>query len=837
MRLRDRQEFQRPIKCGVVGARMRRRLSSATVCFLFSIGLVAPSAVFSHESSRSVSLISVGFSRVPIGSGGWTMEVVMASDGTKIAREDTYGLWWYNPIATCGNDAHTGCWQQSITAASMPSDALGSLKTGGCFDTSFDCTTTGGADICAANTAVWAIQFNGYVYITATRGQSWSLTNFTRTTVPNQAGPKQLSKQLAFSPQNCNVIYASTPSNGAFYTLNGGSTWTRLTNVGTGSKFPGASIGGGHLFFFDPTDPMGDTVYISTYGTGVYKCTSATTHPSCIELNSSGMPTSHYKLRVDGDGDVWMVTNTGSNGNISKYADGAWTSYSSLADQFAGIAIDPRNGYVYAIDGGGYMYFTLNGGHTWNGPVKVALVANDIPWLASTGGQFSQASIDFDPSQSHVLYSAEGIGIWTTTPPTTACGRSCANTTWTSQSAQIENMVVNWIISPPGGHPIVFVWDRCAFTAQGLTSYPSTEGTDMPVPGYLPQGWSGDWQTGGGIVALCNGVGGSSTNISGYSTNYGGAWSLFGGRGTGTAVIPNLIAGAGNGGCIAIASMPDFNPGSSGLIVTVGTDNGSNANQPYYSNDGGASWHAATISGINTRGTTGWNANYYQSVQNCAADRLNGYVYLYNNGATGAGTEGIYQSSDGSSWARVSNRGTFKTGANYAGSQQMRTVPGEAGELWLTYGRQGTNHPQPTPLYHCSGGGGPLMTCATIWNLKEVWAIGFGKPQTAGSYPAIYIYGWANCGASGITCLSGYFGYTLGYYQSNNKGVAWKMLAAPYPLGIADEVKVIEGDSDVYGRFYVGFQGHSMMRFNFLLGRDFEPAGNDDAPMFLNRAA
>ena len=139
--------------------------------------------------------------------------------------------------------------------------------------------------------------------------------------------------------------------------------------------------------------------------------------------------------------------------------------------------------------------------------------------------------------------------------------------------------------------------------------------------------------------------------------------------------------------------------------------------------------------------------NYYQDVQNCAADRSNGYLYLYNNGNSSvSNTEGIYQSSDGVTWTRVANG--FKTGANYAGDQQMRTVPGEAGELWLTYGRQGlggTGHPQPTPLYHCSGLGTGSVSCPTISNIKEVFAIGFGAPLSAG-YPAIYIYGYANCG-------------------------------------------------------------------------------------------
>ena len=61
------------------------------------------------------------------------------------------------------------------------------------------------------------------------------------------------------------------------------------------------------------------------------------------------------------------------------------------------------------------------------------------------------------------------------------------------------------------------------------------------------------------------------------------------------------------------------------------------------------------------------------------------------------------------------------------------------------------------------------------------------------------------------------------------------MVVGPYPKGVAD-YKTVHGDNNIYGRFYVGFQGQTMMRFNYLLNRDLDPA-NDNSPVGLNKAA
>jgi hypothetical protein len=104
--------------------------------------LILSATAFATSSVNGASLWSslqavqpavvAGFNTMPIGGGGFTMDVVIAADGTKIARMDTFGLWWLNPTMTCGNNGQSGCWQQMVTSTTMPAGAFGSLTSGGC---------------------------------------------------------------------------------------------------------------------------------------------------------------------------------------------------------------------------------------------------------------------------------------------------------------------------------------------------------------------------------------------------------------------------------------------------------------------------------------------------------------------------------------------------------------------------------------------------------------------------------------------------------------------------------------------------------------------------------
>lgn len=746
-----------------------------------------------------------------IGGGGNMLQVAIGADGTKIARNDTYGLYYYNPSSssTCNGVTVAPGWQQVINTCTMPTGSLGSLTSGGCFDSADNCATFGGAAIAPTNSSHWYVILNQQMFATLNKGQSWTQCGGSAITGLATA-MDAFNSAIAIDPANENIVYFSTPSGGLFVSTNGCANVSQVTAVGTGGAIAGTSnpvIYGGHLIAFDsvssgcttPVSGVSQCIYVSTYGTGVYH---TITGGSLWTLTTS-TPTTHRNLVVGHDGTVWLTDNsTGILNELAAGGTGSWAN-SGAGTGWRTVAVNPTNGsLVYVQAGSGMMKMTANGGSTWSSSnITPSLTATDIPWLTATyQGFFTTNHLAFDPNASNDLYVSQGTGIWKANPPQTL--QSGGTIAWGSITAAIENMVTNWIVSPPGGDVAISLWDRCAFTPNGST-YPTTHGV-TPMDSTLQSGWSIDYasSTPSTLVALCNGVE-TTSQSSGYSSNGGSTWQAF------PTSVPNLAAGAGNGGCIA-ASTPNN-------ILVIGSDSGSSPNQPYYTTDGGSTWNAITISGINTSGTTGWSANYFNDVQNCAADRVTpNKFYLYNSGTGTNANAGIYKATGPSlsSWTvAIANR--LATGTSgFIGHQQMRAVPGQAGELWFTQGYQSEPHPAATPLYHCTDGS--PMTCATISNIKEVTSLGFGRTASGSGYPVVYILGWANCGQSGINnCPGGASGYTFGVWRSFDTGVSWNYLFNGYPNGVADQLSVIEGDNNTYGKFYIGSTGMSIFEGQF----------------------
>ena len=86
--------------------------------------------------------------------------------------------------------------------------------------------------------------------------------------------------------------------------------------------------------------------------------------------------------------------------------------------------------------------------------------------------------INYDPSKVSGLVFTEGIGAWRTTAPR----NSDRAFVYTSFSAPIQQLVSNRIVSPPGGNPLYFAWDRPEFYLTP-NQYPMTQsGCANPQP-------------------------------------------------------------------------------------------------------------------------------------------------------------------------------------------------------------------------------------------------------------------------------------------------------------------------------------------------------------------
>jgi photosystem II stability/assembly factor-like uncharacterized protein len=704
------------------------------------------------------ALSGMSWQTLKIGGGGFITGIDIASDGTKVVRTDVYGAYIYNTT--------TNLWQQIVTVKSM-STANAEVGTGqGVYEIA----------IAPSNTQRFYMIFNGYLFRSDDRGTTWSRTAFKQEKAANpNDNYRGFGRKIAVDPANPDVVYVGVPS-GLFVSTNGGTSWSSVSGIAVPS-----TAAGGVIIAFDPSSIIsgGKTqgIYASSYGHGVYHSTDGGTTWTL----TTSTPTTHMHMFADVNGSVWLVDDINGNegaGDLHKYANGKWSTISAVR-LAQSVTVDPLDAsHIFVLDFDGRLMISVDSGSTWVGPTRIAAAAPDIPWIAATNTSvFSSADIKFDPSARNKLYNATGIGVFYTNPPTTN-----TEVTWTSQTAAIEELVSSWIVSPPGGNPILTAWDRPVFTVTNPDVYPSGHG--LNYANEIIRGASADWASlsPSTVVVIANNfapIPAAAVDTSGYSSNGGQTWSLFGSN---APYSMNKTAG----GCIAASTSKNF--------VWVPTD-GAGDNSPWYTIDGGNTWHAVAISGVPTSRTTGWGFIYYLNRQICAADRVNANTfYLYNDGSGSAAAAGIYKSTDGgATWSRV-YKSTF---ANAGFSAQMRSVPGHAGNLFFTAGAQGPPHSSSNGFYRSTDGG---TSWSAVSNVREVYSFGFGKPAPGQLYPAIFIAGWVSHGGGSS--------YNYGVWRSIDNASTWTEIGDGFPTGSFEQIEAVEGDSNTFGTVYVGTTGN-----------------------------
>ena len=206
------------------------------------------------------------------------------------------------------------------------------------------------------------------------------------------------------------------------------------------------------------------------------------------------------------------------------------------------------------------------------------------------------------------------------------------------------------------------------------------------------------------------------------------------------------------------------------------------------------------------------------------------------NGARGAG---FYKSTNGG--ASFTLQCTPSASCPFGAGQACypRAVPGQAGNLFCMGGLQ-AGGPNPNSslvgLWHTTDGGTSWSEIKTAGkSLESVACIGYGAPMPGSDgYPTVYFYGWVNQGS----------GYVGGFWRIVNADSGSPIFTnwtgnSQYPLGSLDVPNTCDGDGNVAGRAYIGFQGSGWQVYqtNWLLRRDIDRAVNDDAVMWLNQVA
>ena len=607
---------------------------------------------------------------------------------------------------------------------------------------------------------------NGQILRSDNQGRTWQITDLPIQLASNQDG-RNMGERLAVDPRDDKVLYLATPVNGLWRSTDGGVTWAQVASFplttsadDIGLSFVTFDPIGGHRGTPTKTIVVGDAT-----GTDLYESTDAGASWHLVAGQPTGMMPQHGVLAANGTFYVDYANQPGPNGmtdgSVWKYdiATGSWTDITpevpgadgNPAFGYAGLAVDPEHPDTVMVATNDRwspvdtIFRSTDGGAAWvDVGARATLDVSASPfldWGAAPKFGWWIASIAIDPFNSnHALYGT-GATVFGSDDVTSA--DHGGTTHWSSAAAEgIEETAVNDLVAPAAGpcQLLSAVGDLGGFCHAALSHSPST-GMIEPILG------SGTSIGEAGAVPL-------DVAEVGYS---GGDWSTDGGAAwTAMTLPPGSTEGAGVGAVSADGSAVGWAPADA---------------PPAYSRDGGAAWAAS--------------AGLAEGLMPVADPVTPGVFYAFDpsDGSVLKSTDG------GASFAATVTGLPAGVGAEESGSApQLHTVPGRAGDLWLTAG--------DGALYHSADG---AASFSLVSRVTTVATLGFGKAAPGASYPAIY--------------LTGVVGGVQGIFRSTNEGASWVRINDGQHQ-YAWIGQTITGDPHVFGRVYLGTNGRGILAGN-----------------------
>jgi hypothetical protein len=643
-------------------------------------------------------------------------------------------------------------------------------------------------------TNAWDPQ-NGAILRSTNQGSTWQSTTLSFKLGGNMPG-RGMGERLAVDPNRNSILYLGAPSgNGLWRSTDFGVTWSRVTN------FPNPGT-----YVQDPNDPNGylsdnqgvvwvtfdkrtgtpgnatQTIYVGVADkqNTVYRTTNGGTTWERI----AGQPTgyiAHKGVLDTTNGFLYIATSDtggpydGGKGDVWKYATatGAWTLVSPIpstsADDYfgySGLTIDRQNPNTIMVATQiswwpDVIFFrSTNGGTTWtriwdwgsypNRTFRYTMDITSVPWL--TFGSNPQPpevtpklgwmteSLEIDPFNSNRMMYGTGATIYGTTNLTSWDAGSTI--TIRPMVLGLEETAVLDLISPPSGAPLISgLGDIGGFRHTNVDAVPSMMFTS---PGFTST-TSLDYAESNPSVIVRSGnldkAARPNDNRVAFSTDGGANW--FQGSEPGGVTGGGTVAAAANGSRFVWS--PD-------------------GAQVHYSVGFGSSWSAST--GIPQGAIVEF-------------DRVNpNKFYAFQGGR-------FYVSTNGG----VSFTPAAATGLPATGSVRFKAVPGREGDVWLAGGTEGGTY----GLWHSIDSG---ATFTRLANVQEADTIGFGRPASGQTYPALY--------------TSAQIAGVRGIYRSDNSGTTW-VRANDNQRQWAWTGGAITGDPRVYGRVYVSTNGRGIL--------------------------
>jgi photosystem II stability/assembly factor-like uncharacterized protein len=721
------------------------------------------------RNSSGQLLGATKFSYLRMDGGGWVTGIDVADDGTMVSRNDTFGAH----VRRNGDSE----WISLFRIGETFPEATFVFKNPAhwCYE------------VCIAptNSNVIYASAMGYLWKSSNRGETMTrLTGYKggRVDIEMSFGAVDSARlggqHMRVDPANPNVVAFGHPTEGLYFTVDGGTRWARHPDIPAPTTSVGISL------IFDRASAVvngqSQTVYAVVAGKGTYRSTSGLTG-EFSRMADGPMVASALAM---GGGKLFIVGNgLDSDSQLYIWSGSAWAQPAGVSG-FA-VVVRPTLPQVVIVMkiGGGAMHASSDFGQTWVEPKFTwSFAASDVPWLEWTKADwFALGSLAFHPALNRLI-ATNGIGVfYMDNPPIT---NQSTPKVWQSITKGIQQLIPMEITASPDARVHIAVMDRAIFSfdRDNGDTMVSRHGPDNTVT--LRQGTTVDFAADDPRYVVTAYMGSGSISV---SDDGGRNWRSL--PSLPSFVHPQEGVTPFYGGSVAV--------GNAGNIVWVSNANGG----VRVTKDGGQTWVKPSFQGADMSGAY-WHNAWFLRRRVIVADKLNpGHFLLY---CVGTGKDdakdraqiGLWKSTDGGiNFIRIRNTHFSKHVSDFWHGK-LKLVPGQSNHLVWCVGPQNNYPAEPSDIgIFLSTDGGVNTRMLPGW--REPDDIAFGKAASGASYPAIYVVGWRD-GVHGLwRCID---------FNPANLSGTWQNLAR-WPLGRYDINIALGADMTKFGRVYYAFSG------------------------------
>ena len=474
---------------------------------------------------------------VEIGGGGFVTGIVLhpAAKGLAYARTDVGGAYRLDPVSRRWIPITDWIHQDQWTLTGIESIGL-------------DPTDPDRVYLAAGSyTNDWS--GNGSILRSTDRGATWQITPMPFKFGGNDLG-RSNGERLAVDPASPNILYVGSRKDGLWRSADHGATWARVESFATPSDTKGVGI---IAVVFPPAATPAPELPSSGKAAAsapapsrvIYAAVSSPTAPLWRSNDAgatwapvAGQPLGLRPHQAKFGPDGWLYLTYGDDAGPNGLSDGAvwkhrpgtetWTDITPLkpsdSDRFgyAGLGLDAQTPGVLVVSTlcrwarHDELFRSIDGGATWKRVSPTATFdENGVHFLrwgrakADLGHWIGD--LEIDPFDSDRALYGTGMTIWGT-DNLTALDHD-QPTTWLARAQGIEETVINELVSPASGAPLLSaMWDIDGFRHERLDASPEAgffkpstgRNTSLDVAGLAPDiAARAYWK--GGAFSLDNG--------------------------------------------------------------------------------------------------------------------------------------------------------------------------------------------------------------------------------------------------------------------------------------------------------------------------------------------